>query len=247
MQLLFMQLLSNRNHLVPAELPNRSASPTLSPWCFSEGKRALDVSVSMLALIPALPLMLFVAIAVKLRSTGPVFFRHKRLGKGGTEFSLLKFRTMYHDPSQIGLALTARGDVRVTSIGRVLRKWKLDELPQLFNVLRGNMTLVGPRPDSPKYLASLSAEQRAVLSLTPGITSPASLQFRDEETLLATVSPHKLEQFYVDHVLPRKVDLELEYAAKANLLGDTLILLRTVTTVLYKKHRRQVITSTRQL
>lgn len=213
--------------------PPESAVPRLSNWCLSRRKRALDLVVSTLALVSTLPVMIIVAIAVKLSSTGPVFFRHERLGTGGTEFGVMKFRTMYHDPNQIGPGLTARGDKRVTWVGHTLRKWKLDELPQLFNVLRGEMSLVGPRPDLPKYLASLNGELRAVLWLTPGVTSPASLQFRDEEVLLATVPADQLEEFYVSQVLPRKVELELEYAANATLLGDARILFRTLIAVLH--------------
>jgi lipopolysaccharide/colanic/teichoic acid biosynthesis glycosyltransferase len=131
-----------------------------------------------------------------------------------------------------GPGVTQTGDLRVTRIGRVLRKWKLDELPQLLNVLRGEMSLVGPRPDLPEFIAELDAASRSNLALlAPGITGWATLHFRHEEELLASAPPESLRTFYVQQVLPKKVALDLEYASRATFFGDFMILLRTVSAI----------------
>jgi lipopolysaccharide/colanic/teichoic acid biosynthesis glycosyltransferase len=203
----------------------------LSPWCFSRFKRAMDFACGLILVPFALPIMGVIAVAIKATSRGPVFFRQKRLGKAGAKFELLKFRTMYHARPAAGSGLTQRGDRRITPIGRLLRRCKLDELPQLFNVLRGEMSLVGPRPDLPEYFESLDAKQRRVLSLTPGITGAASLKFRNEEALLAQVEQERLESFYVEKLLPQKIALDLEYARTASAVSDTLMLLRTAAVI----------------
>jgi lipopolysaccharide/colanic/teichoic acid biosynthesis glycosyltransferase len=212
--------------------PTLQRATELSDWCFSGGKRWMDMLVSTVALVISAPLLACVALAVKFSSPGPILFRQQRLGAGGSEFYLLKFRTMYDSAGRPGLGLTARGDRRITRIGAMLRTSKLDELPQLFNVLRGEMTLVGPRPDLPRYMDSLQDSRKQVLLLTPGVTGPASLQYHDEESLLASVPPGQLEQFYVTELLPRKVALDLEYARQASMLGDLHILLRTFLAIL---------------
>jgi lipopolysaccharide/colanic/teichoic acid biosynthesis glycosyltransferase len=203
----------------------------LSPWCFSRLKRAMDFICALILVPFALPIMAVIALAIKATSRGPVFFRQKRLGRAGAKFELLKFRTMYHARPTAGSGLTQRGDRRITSIGRLLRRCKLDELPQLFNVLRGEMSLVGPRPDLPEYFESLDATQRRVLSLTPGITGAASLKFRNEEALLAQVEQERLESFYIETLLPQKIALDLEYARTASAVSDTLTLLRTAAVI----------------
>jgi lipopolysaccharide/colanic/teichoic acid biosynthesis glycosyltransferase len=205
----------------------------LSPWCFSRAKRALDVLCSITLILASLPLIAILAVLIKCTSPGPALFRQKRLGKNGCQFQLLKFRSMHHGQRALGLGLTRHGDPRITRVGRFLRKWKLDELPQLFNVLRGQMSLVGPRPDLPEYFQGLRNEQRLVLSLSPGITGAASLRFRNEEMLLAEVAPEQLESFYVNTLLPQKIELELEYARGANLFSDSAMLLRTAAAVLH--------------
>ena len=203
----------------------------LSPWCFSRFKRAMDF-VCVLILVPfVLPVMAIIALAIQATSRGPVLFRQRRLGRDGTKFELLKFRTMYHARATAGSGLTQRGDRRITPIGRLLRRCKLDELPQLFNVLRGEMSLVGPRPDLPEYFESLDAKQRRVLSLTPGITGAASLKFRNEEALLAQVDQERLENFYVETLLPQKIALDLEYARTATAVTDTAMVLRTAAAI----------------
>ena len=187
----------------------------MSPWCLAAGKRLFDLCCSSLVLIVFLPVLLIVGFLVKLTSSGPVLFRQARVGKDGNEFNLLKFRTMTHNRSQPGPGITRKGDGRVTALGRVLRKWKLDELPQFINVARGEMSLVGPRPDLADFWTALSMEQRRVLCLLPGITGQATLRFRDEETMLCRVPAEQLATYYVTSVLPEKVRLDWEYAQRA--------------------------------
>jgi lipopolysaccharide/colanic/teichoic acid biosynthesis glycosyltransferase len=176
--------------------------------------------------------MLLVAAAVKIGSPGPVLFRQQRVGKGGEEFAILKFRTLYHRPQDGGPGLTRKGDSRVTPVGKLLRKWKIDELPQLLNVLRGQMSLIGPRPDLPEFYAELNPARRQILRLKPGVTGWATLHFRDEESALAAVSQEEMLNFYVSDLLPRKVDLDLSYARGATLRGDLGILLQTFAAIL---------------
>lgn len=198
----------------------------ISNWCLSPWKRALDVVLSGIALtLFAVPAIL-IAIAVRLTSPGPTLFRQQRAGLYGREFCLLKFRTMYVNRS--GPGITRSGDTRVTPLGRWLRQWKLDELPQLFNVLRGEMSLVGPRPDLLRFFAVASKRERDLLRLRPGITSEATLQFRDEEALLAKADIGLLEPYYVAHILPAKAATDLAYAARACWHSDLRVLFRTV-------------------
>jgi lipopolysaccharide/colanic/teichoic acid biosynthesis glycosyltransferase len=198
-----------------------------SGWCHSAAKRTFDLLCAVPVLVAALPLMLVVALVVKLTSAGPVLFRHNRIGLDGKEFSLLKFRTMTHKRREPGPAVTRAGDLRITPAGRLLRKWKLDELPQLINVVRGDMSLVGPRPDSAEYLNALPSEYRRILRLRPGITGAATVQMRHEEELLAGIPPEQLLPFYVGTLLPRKVRLDLEYASRASFWTDMALLFRT--------------------
>ena len=175
--------------------------------------------------------MLLIAAAVRITSPGPVFFRQSRLGQGGRWFELLKFRTMRHGPPG-GALLTSRGDSRITALGRRLRAWKLDELPQFINVLRGEMSLVGPRPDLESFWEQTDADSRRVLALKPGITGAASLVFRDEEELLAEVPAESRNIFYVTHLLPQKAAIDLSYAARANFRSDCMLMVRTALKVL---------------
>lgn len=196
-------------------------------WSRSAGKRILDLLGATAILLVAWPVMLIAALLVKLASKGPVFFRQTRMGQDGKTFRLFKFRTMEHARRNPGSGLTRRGDARVFPAGRFLRRWKLDELPQFFNVLQGDMSLVGPRPDLPVYISSLSGAQRQILLLKPGITGAATLQFTEEEKLLATVPPEELETFYLSQVLPEKVRLDLQYAGQASLASDLKLILQT--------------------
>lgn len=192
-------------------------------------KRVFDVFFAMVGLILLWPLFLAVALLVKLDDRGPVFYRQVRVGRFGREFRIVKFRTMREGSDRAGPSITAARDPRVTRVGHWLRKAKLDELPQLCNVLRGEMSFVGPRPEVPKYVALYTEEQKKVLELRPGITDEASIEFRDEELLLATApDPGK---YYVEHCMPAKIALNLSYAAKANLFRDLHVIFRTICSV----------------
>jgi lipopolysaccharide/colanic/teichoic acid biosynthesis glycosyltransferase len=189
-------------------------------------KRLYDVFFSFCGLVLLGPLFAVIAALVKLADGGDVFYRQVRVGLGGREFVIYKFRTMVAAAEKSGPSVTKNGDARVTWIGRILRKAKLDELPQLWNVLKGDMSLVGPRPEVPRYVRHYTPDQRAMLWHKPGITDLASLCFRDEEALLANAAD--VEEFYIQHCIPRKLRLNQEYAARANLLSDTWIILQTV-------------------
>lgn len=192
-------------------------------------KRAFDILVSIAGLVVFSPLMLLIAIAIKLGSAGPVFYRATRVGRHGRLFKLYKFRTMVDGAAENGPKITAAGDSRVTAIGRILRRTKLDELPQLINVLRGEMSIVGPRPEDPRYVALYMPEQRAVLAVRPGITSQASVTFRNEESLLTGAD---WEKVYIERIMPAKLALDLEYMRRANLAQDVMIILRTLLALL---------------
>ncbi len=188
----------------------------------------MDISGSAVALLLLSPLFLAVALAVRLSSPGPVIFRQWRAGRCGREFQLLKFRTMTVQAGDGAPGVTCAGDGRVTNIGRWLRKFKLDELPQLLNVLRGEMSLVGPRPDLDDFWRQTSYSARQVLNLIPGLTGAASIVFRNEEDLLAEIAPEQLTTFYVQKLLPEKARIDLDYASRANFLTDCALMLRTV-------------------
>lgn len=172
------------------------------------------------------PFLLAIGLAVKCSDGGPIFFRQRRVGLNGQPFRIWKFRTMIANAEKTGSSVTKDGDARITRIGRTLRKLKLDELPQLINVVRGEMSLVGPRPEVPKYVDQYTAEQRKVLQLKPGITDLATLAFRHEEELLK--SADDLEKFYVHFCVPKKIELNLRYAQQANLWQDTKIIFQTL-------------------
>jgi lipopolysaccharide/colanic/teichoic acid biosynthesis glycosyltransferase len=186
--------------------------------------RLADIVVAGGLLLPLLPVLAGVAVAVRLDSRGPVLHRAVRAGQYGRLFTLYKFRTMVVDAAAFGPAITAADDERVTRVGRFLRRTKVDELPQLWNVLRGDMRLVGPRPEDPRFVALYAPEQRAVLTVRPGITGPSQLTFFDEERLLTSSDP---ETVYVRDILPRKLALDLEYVDQHAILGDLQIVLTT--------------------
>ncbi len=215
----------------------------LTSWSLSTGKRALDCTCAVVLLIVAAPLMLLIAALVKITSSGPVFFRQKRVGQSGEGFQLLKFRTMYHSIENGGPLVTRCGDRRVTSVGKWLRKWKLDELPQFINVLKGEMSLVGPRPDMLKYIETLAGENRNILRFRPGITSPATLMFRNEEEVLAEVPTEEMEHFYICNLLPQKVRTDLNYAECATFSKDCRSIWRTVFAII--KHSKPKATPSR--
>lgn len=187
--------------------------------------RLFDLLVSLVGLIALAPFFLIVAVLIKLDSYGPVFFKGLRVGKDGRTFRIFKFRTMVADATMRGPVITTSNDPRVTRIGRSLRRAKIDELPQLINVFRGEMSLVGPRPEDPEFVALYSQQQRRILSMCPGITSPASLHYRDEEALLEAKD---WRQTYLQEILPRKLQIELEYQRHRTLLTDISLVVRTV-------------------
>jgi lipopolysaccharide/colanic/teichoic acid biosynthesis glycosyltransferase len=192
-------------------------------------KRALDLLISILGLLLLSPLLLLLALWIKLDSRGPVLYRGKRVGKDGRPFVMYKFRTMVLEAERTGPAVTYKDDPRITKAGRFLRRTKLDELPQFFNVLRGQMSLVGPRPEDPSYVAFYTPEQRLVLSVKPGITGPTQLQYRDEASLL---QGEGVDEEYVSRLMPQKLKLDLEYVRTRSLLLDLRILWQTATTLL---------------
>lgn len=189
-------------------------------------KRTFDILVAACLLLLLFPVLLCFALLVALTSTGGAFFRQERVGKDGRPFRLLKFRTM-RPGSEAGGQLTIGGrDPRITGVGRWLRKTKLDELPQLWNVLVGDMSVVGPRPEVPKYVALYAPAQRAVLSVRPGITGLASIRYIDENELLARAT--EPERAYIEEVMPAKLALELQYVREHNMWQDLRILGDTV-------------------
>lgn len=194
------------------------------------GKRILDIIGAMATLVIAGPILFLCAVAVRLESRGPVFFRQWRVGQNGKPFRVIKLRTMIHGADTQGPKITASGDPRITTVGRFLRKTKLDELPQLFNVLRGEMSLVGPRPEVPEYTVKYSLAERKVLDAKPGITGPASLAHINEEQLLAG-RPDK-EHFYVTTIMRRKLQLDLAYCGKISLFQDLKNIFQTARALL---------------
>lgn len=194
------------------------------------GKRLLDVAGAGCAIVLLSPLMLLVALAVKASGRGPVIFSHKRIGCGFSSFYAYKFRTMVHGADRAGSSITTGGDARITSIGRLLRKTKLDELPQLFNVLAGDMSLVGPRPEVDCYVQLFRGDYMEILRARPGITDYAAIEFRDEETVLAAYEDH--EKAYRETVLPAKIALYRKYMAELSFFTDLKILVMTVGRVL---------------
>ncbi|MBS1583659.1 MAG: sugar transferase [Bacteroidetes bacterium] len=189
-------------------------------------KRAFDIVFALTLLVLLSPLLLVFASAVALTSPGGAFFRQQRVGRGGRPFRLLKFRTMRPGSEAQGQLTIGGRDPRITRVGYVLRKTKLDELPQLWNVLAGDMSVVGPRPEVPKYVALYTAEQRAVLSVRPGITGMASLDYIDENELLARAADP--EKAYIEKVMPAKLALDLRYVRERSLALDLRIIAVTV-------------------
>jgi lipopolysaccharide/colanic/teichoic acid biosynthesis glycosyltransferase len=189
-------------------------------------KRWFDWLASGVGLVLLAPLLLVLAVWIKLDSPGPVFFRQERVGRGGKLFRIHKFRTMVTDAERHGLQITVGADARVTRLGQWLRKYKLDELPQLLDVCVGHMSLVGPRPEVPRYVACYPGGVRdLVLSVRPGMTDKASIEFKDENLILGrALDPHRA---YVEEVMPIKLKYYVEYIETNSLLGDIQLILRT--------------------
>ncbi len=199
---------------------NEAAGYHVSSWCVSTAKRTFDLICVTPALILISPLLGLVAMAVRFTSPGPVIFRQQRAGRHRKLFTIYKFRTMVHDSNANGSNLTATGDPRITRIGHFLRRWKLDELPQLLNVLRGDMSLVGPRPKLPQL-------ELTSMPCRPGVTGAATLLFRKEQHILREVDADQIASFYSQYIAPAKVEIDAAYMRSATLLSDLGILWTT--------------------
>ncbi|MEQ8199024.1 MAG: sugar transferase [Clostridiaceae bacterium] len=189
-------------------------------------KRIFDFVLSLAGLIILSPFFIIISILIRKDGKGSIFFKQKRVGKNSKEFLIYKFRTMVPDAERLGTQITIGKDNRITRVGAFLIKYKLDELPQLINVLVGEMSLVGPRPEVPRYVNMYSEEQRKVLLVRPGITDLASIRYKDENDLLGSVEDP--EQFYINTIMPDKLKLNLEYIEKSNIFLDLFIILKTI-------------------
>ena len=196
-------------------------------------KRQFDLIFSLVGISLFLPVGALIALIIKIEDGGPIFYVQERVGQGGRHFKMIKFRTMIRDADKIGSAITIGNDSRITRVGRWLRRFKLDEFPQLFNVLKGEMSLVGPRPEVPKYVTLYNDTEREVLNLVPGITDPASIIYRNENEILGKFGDP--EKYYVEKIVPDKIRINLEYAKKANVLSDIFVILQTIG-LLFKKN-----------
>ena len=192
-------------------------------------KRIFDITLSLFGLIILLPFMLIIAILIKFDSKGTVFFKQIRITKGGKEFKIFKYRTMKVGSDKYS-QITVGKDERITKIGSFLRKYKLDEIPQLINVLIGDMSLVGPRPEVPKYVALYTDEQKEILKVRAGITDYASIEFSDENDLLA--SEKNPEEAYIEKIMPKKIELNKKYLSEISMLTDIRIILLTIKKIL---------------
>lgn len=199
-------------------------------------KRAFDLAAAGVGLLLLSPAFAVIAVLIKLDSPGPVFFRQERVGKNGIPFRILKFRTMVTDAEKRG-QITVGRDARITRAGHFLRRFKLDEFPQLLNIVRGEMSLVGPRPEVPRYVACYPEKLRdTVLSVAPGLTDWASIEFRDENAILANASDP--ERSYIEEILPVKLDYYARYVAEHNFFTDLKIILATLSAVFMRTTHR---------
>jgi lipopolysaccharide/colanic/teichoic acid biosynthesis glycosyltransferase len=188
-------------------------------------KRAFDIVAASVALIVLAPLLCVIAVLIKVDSHGPAIFRQRRLGQGARLFEMVKFRTMVVDAEAKGPTITVGDDPRITRVGRFIRRFDLDELPALVNVLKGEMSVVGPRPEVPRYLTYYTEEQKRIFSVKPGLTDPGTLAFRNEGALLVG---DDVERVYTREVLPRKLALSLAYVDRQSFLGDLGVICRTL-------------------
>jgi len=189
-------------------------------------KRAIDIVISMIGLFGLAPMFVIVAVMIKFDSAGPIFFRQERMGRGLNPFRIIKFRTMTSDMTNTTPSLAIVSSARITRIGRWLRSLKIDELPQLVNVLKGDMSLVGPRPELRRYVELRRHEYEMLLAVRPGMTDPASLAYHDEARRLAHAKEPEKE--YVTKILPAKIRLSQQYVAVSTICEDSMILLRTL-------------------
>jgi lipopolysaccharide/colanic/teichoic acid biosynthesis glycosyltransferase len=195
-------------------------------------KRIFDISASLIGLIILSPFLVIIAILVKVTSKGPVFFKQIRVGKNKKLFKILKFRTMIENAEAVGKQITVGGDIRITKIGGFIRKYKFDELPQLINVFKGDMSLVGPRPEVPKYVNLYTEKQYDVFMVRPGITDLASIRYCDENELLGSVDDP--EEFYINTIMQDKLKLNMEYICQNNVFFDVYIIFKTILKCFHK-------------
>jgi len=189
-------------------------------------KRVFDLIVALLGIIILFPILLLVSIWIKVSSKGPLFYAQKRVGKDFKDFYIYKFRSMVVDADKIGPSVTSEDDPRITKVGKFIRKTKIDELPQLFNVIRGEMSLVGPRPEVMKFVAKNRDAYEKVLSVRPGITDNAAIEFRDEETIMNQYEDK--EKAYLEYILPKKIKLYYNYIDNITFLNDIKLILKTL-------------------
>ena len=205
-----------------------------SVWSRSRWKRGFDIAAATALLLPVAPLIPLIMLLIKLDSPGPAFYVHHRCGIGGADFHMFKFRTMKTEKNGFDVSLTRAGDSRITRVGRLLRKWKLDEIPQLWNVVRGDMSIVGPRPHLRRLLGH-SSELREFLSIRPGVTGAATVFFRHEEEILPKkIREEELESYYIQSILPRKMKLDVDYAARATFGSDMTLLFSTAVEIVFR-------------
>jgi len=189
-------------------------------------KRFFDLILSLMGLLITVPILFLITILIKISSSGPVFYKQVRVGKNNKDFEIFKFRTMHVNADKNGLLTIGGRDPRVTSIGYYLRKFKLDELPQLINVFIGDMSFVGPRPEVRQFVNLYSEIQKKVLNVKPGITDLASIEFRNENEILSKEEDPK--QYYIDYIMPKKLEINLKYINQRNLLKDFVVIIKTI-------------------
>ena len=190
------------------------------------GKRVFDIIFSLVGVVLLFPLFIVVGLWIKLSSKGSIFFIQKRVGRDFKEFDLYKFRSMVTGAQSNGPGVTSKDDSRITNVGKFIRSTKIDELPQLFNVLKGDMSLVGPRPELKKFIDAKKKEYKKILSIKPGITDSASIEFRDEEKLMSQYKDK--EKSYIDIILPKKIKLYYKYMDNISFINDVKLILQTL-------------------
>ena len=194
-------------------------------------RRLLDLTFATLSLIGLLPLVMLCALLARIQSPGPIIYRAKRVGRGGRIFEMYKFRTMVANAESLGTGLTIYGDSRITKLGRFLRWTKWDEIPQFLNVIKGDMSIIGPRPEAPEYVEFYTKNQKQALQVRPGITGPAQIANRDEEEKLKDHADP--EQYYITQLMPRKLEIDLNYIEKQGVASDLLWLVKTFFVIVF--------------
>lgn len=203
-------------------------------------KRLFDFTMALIGIIVTLPIMLIVAIIIKITSRGPVLFRQKRLTKGMEEFEIYKFRSMRTDYDRDGKGIQTKGSSSaITAVGKFIRKTKLDELPQFFNIIKGDMSFVGPRPELPRRLQYYTESQKEMFVVRSGISSPASIVFSDEEYLMNQVQDP--EKFYIEQIMPYKIELNQYYAKNQSFLWDIWLIIATILKIIGKVKNEDVV------